>query len=130
MAEDPRFATDMDRFRNAALIDPVVKEWVKEMTVAEILGVLDKARIPCSAVNTVDEALHDTQIAARAMIAQLDYPGLGTLPIPGLPIKLSLTPGSINSPAPRLGGHNQDIYCGLLGFTPEKLDRLKTDGII
>jgi CoA:oxalate CoA-transferase len=130
MAEDTRFATDMDRFRNAALIDPVVKEWVEQRTAAEILGVLDKARIPCSAVNTIDEALQDPQVAARDMIAYLDYPDLGTLPIPGLPIKLSLTPGSINSAAPRLGEHNQDIYCGLLGFTPEKLARLKTDGII
>ena len=62
MASDPRFATDMDRFRNAALIDPVVKEWVEQRTAAEVLAVLDKARIPCSAVNTVDEALQDRRL--------------------------------------------------------------------
>ncbi len=71
MASDPRFATDMDRFRNAALIDPAVKEWVEQRTVAEILAVLDKARIPCSAVNTIDEALQDPQVAARDMIVRL-----------------------------------------------------------
>jgi CoA:oxalate CoA-transferase len=60
----------------------------------------------------------------------LDYPGLGTLPIPGLPIKLSATPGSIDSPAPRLGEHNEEIYGKLLGFDHEKLDRLKKEGII
>ena len=130
MAGDPRFATDMDRFRNASLIDPVVKEWVEQRTAAEVLVALDKARIPCSAVNTVDDALHDRQVAAREMIAYLEYPGLGTLPIPGLPIKLSLTPASIDSPAPRLGEQNEDIYRDLLGFTPEKLRRLRADDVI
>jgi CoA:oxalate CoA-transferase len=130
MASDPLFATDMDRFRNAALIDRAVKEWVEQRTAADILGVLDKARIPCSAVNTVDEAVHDPQVAARDMIVRLDYPGLGTLSIPGLPIKLSLTPGSIDSPAPGLGEHNEEIYRGLLGFSPEKVDLLKKEGII
>lgn len=130
MANDPRFATDMDRFRNAALIDPAVKEWVEQRTVAKILVALDKARIPCSAVNTIDEAMQDPQVAARDMIVHLDYPGLGTLPIPGLPIKLSLTPASIDSPAPRLGEHNEEVYGKLLGISPEKLDRLKREGII
>jgi CoA:oxalate CoA-transferase len=130
MASDTRFATDMDRFRNAALIDPVVKGWVQERTTTEVLAALDKARIPCSAVNTIDEAPHDPQVEAREMITRLEYPGLGTLPIPGLPIKLSLTPASIDSPAPTLGEHNKEIYGGLLGFSSEKLDSLKKEGII
>ncbi len=130
MASDPRFATDMDRFHNAALIDAAVKEWMEQKTAAEIVAALDKARIPCSAVNTIDDALHDPQVAAREMIAHLDYPGLGVLPIPGLPIKLSLTPGSIDSPAPRLGEHNEAVYGKLLGMGPDKLDRLKREGII
>jgi crotonobetainyl-CoA:carnitine CoA-transferase CaiB-like acyl-CoA transferase len=130
MANDPRFATDMDRFRNAPLIDPVVKEWAEQRTAAEVLVALDNARIPCSAVNTVDNALHDRQVAAREMIVHLEYPGLGTLPIPGLPIKLSLTPASIDSPAPRLGEQNDEVYGKLLGISSEKLDRLKKEGII
>jgi CoA:oxalate CoA-transferase len=130
MAKDARFATDIHRFRNAALIDPVVAEWVGQRSIAEVLAVLDGARIPCSAVNTVDETTHDPQVAARGMVVYLDYPGLGTLPIPGLPIKLSATPGSIDSPAPRLGEHNEEIYGKLLGFDHEKLDRLKKEGII
>jgi CoA:oxalate CoA-transferase len=130
MANDPHFATDMDRFRNAELIDPVVKEWVEQRTAAEVLAALDTARIPCSAVNTVDEALQDRQVAAREMIAHLEYPGLGTLPVPGLPIKLSLTPASIDSPAPRLGEQNEEVYGKLLGISVEQLHRLKEKGII
>jgi len=130
ISNDSRFATDMDRFRNAGLIDPVVREWVASRTTEEALVILDEARIPCSVVNTIADARQDPQVAARAMIAYLNYPGLGALPVPGLPMKLSLTPASISSPSPRLGEHNEEVYCGLLGFTPEELARLRKEEII
>jgi crotonobetainyl-CoA:carnitine CoA-transferase CaiB-like acyl-CoA transferase len=64
------------------------------------------------------------------MIVHLEYPGLGTIPIPGLPIKLSLTPARIDSPAPRLGEQNEEVYGKLLGISVEQLHRLKEKGII
>jgi len=130
MAEDPRFATDMDRFRNASLIDQAVKEWIEVKTSEQVISTLDRARIPCSVVQTIDEALNDPQVQAREMIVELDYPGLGRLPVPNLPIRLSLTPGAIRSPSPRLGEHNEEVYCGILGFRPEDLLRMGHDGII
>jgi len=130
MADDPRFASDMDRFRNAALIDPPVKEWVEQRTATEVIAALDKARIPCSIVNTVDEALEDAQVLARSMVVHLRYPGLGDLPVPGLPIKLSASPASIDFAAPKLGEHNQEIYGKLLGMDQDNIERLKREGII
>ncbi len=130
MASDPRFMNDMDRFNNAALIDQVVKEWVAPKTVDEVVNLLQEARVPCSVINTVDRLLTDSQVAAREMIKYLDYPELGKIPVPGIPVKLSLTPGSINTPAPKLGEHNKEVYCGLLGFSSEKLSRLKREAVI
>ena len=130
MASDPKFTNDMDRFNNAALIDPVVREWVTQKTVDEVVNLLQEARVPCSVVNTVDKLLTDSQVGAREMIKYVDYPEVGKIPVPGIPIKLSLTPGSINTPAPKLGEHNEKVYCGLLGFSLEELSRLKREGII
>jgi crotonobetainyl-CoA:carnitine CoA-transferase CaiB-like acyl-CoA transferase len=64
------------------------------------------------------------------MIKFVDYPELGKIPVPGIPIKLSLTPGSINTPSPKLGEHNEEVYGDLLGFSSEKLFELKQEGII
>jgi crotonobetainyl-CoA:carnitine CoA-transferase CaiB-like acyl-CoA transferase len=72
----------------------------------------------------------DPQVAAREMIVNTDYPGLGNLPLPGLPIKLSLTPGSIRSRAPKIGEHNKEIYCGLLGFARKELNELRKKDVI
>ena len=130
MAEDPRFMSDMDRFRNAELVEPVVEEWVAERTVKEVTGSLEKARVPCSVVNTVDKLVNDPQVKAREMIVMANHDGLGEIPLPGIYIKLSRTPGKISSVAPKIGEHNEEIYCGLLGLSPEEFDQLKKEKVI
>jgi crotonobetainyl-CoA:carnitine CoA-transferase CaiB-like acyl-CoA transferase len=81
-------------------------------------------------VNTIDKLEDDPQVAARDMIVNIDYPGLGNIPIPGLPMKLSLTPGSISSRAPKIGEHNEQVYCDLLGFSRKELNKLKEEDVI
>lgn len=131
MASDPRFsANDMVRFDNAKLIDPVIQEWVSQRTAGEVVEVLQGARVPCSIVNTVDELPDDPQVKAREMIVYADYPGVGKIPLPGIPIKLSLTPGSLSALAPRVGQHNEEVYGGLLDFSGHKLSELRKDGVI
>jgi len=130
LVNDPRFMNDMDRFYNADHIDPIVQKWVEQRTADEVINLLQKARIPYGVVNTVDQLLADPQVKAREMIKFIDYPGLGKIPVPGIPIKLSLTPGSIDIPAPKLGEHNKEVYSGLLGFSSEKLSKLKQEEII
>jgi CoA:oxalate CoA-transferase len=131
MANDPKLSqNDMVRFDNADLIDQVMKEWVSQRTVNEVIRVLQTARVPCSVVNTVDKLEDDPQVVAREMIVNMNYPEIGSIPIPGLPIKLSLTPSSINSRAPKIGEHNEEIYCGLLGFSQKELSKLNEENII
>lgn len=131
MANNQKFdQNDMVRFDHADLIDPVIKEWVAQRTVAEVISVLQAARVPCGVVNTIDKLEDDPQVVARDMILNVDYPGLGNIPLPGTPIKLSLTPSSISSCAPKIGEHNEEIYCGLLGYSQKELKKLKQQDIV
>ncbi|HBE45563.1 MAG TPA: hypothetical protein DDW17_09035 [Deltaproteobacteria bacterium] len=131
MANDPRFGkNDMVRFNNAKEIDGVIGEWMLKRTAEEALELLQSARVPCGIVNTVDKLINDPQVKARDMIQHVTYPELGELSLPGFPFKMSLTPGGINSRAPRVGEHNEEIYSGLLGFSKRKLSQLKSKGII
>jgi crotonobetainyl-CoA:carnitine CoA-transferase CaiB-like acyl-CoA transferase len=131
MANDPKFnENDMVRFDRADLIDQVIKEWVAQRTVAEVISVLESARVPCGVVNTIDKLENDPQVTARNMLVNVDYPGLGNIPLPGTPIKLSLTPGSVRSRAPKIGEHNEEIYCGLLGFSRKELIKLLEEDIV
>jgi crotonobetainyl-CoA:carnitine CoA-transferase CaiB-like acyl-CoA transferase len=131
MASDTRFSSnDMVRFDNAKLINPILEEWVSQRTSDEVASILQDARVPCGIVNTVDQLLDDPQVKARDMILYADHPGLGKIPLPGIPVKMSLTPGGVQSVAPTIGEHNEEIYCGLLGMSAEELGQLKSAKII
>jgi crotonobetainyl-CoA:carnitine CoA-transferase CaiB-like acyl-CoA transferase len=130
MAHDARFKNDLARFENRQAITDVVAPWVAERTVNEVIEILEGARVPVSRVNNVPQMVSDPQVRARETIVEMDYPGVGPVPMTGVSIKLSGTPGSVETRAPLVGEHNREVYCGLLGLTEKELGRLGEEGVI
>jgi CoA:oxalate CoA-transferase len=130
LAEDPRFQGDMNRFHNRELITAIVSPWMAERSTAEVVRLLEEARVPCGKVNTVAEMVADPQVQAREMLVELEYPEVGKVPMPGVVPKLSRSPGKVEQRAPRVGEHNEQIYCGLLGLSPAEFARLQEEGVI
>lgn len=130
LLEDDRFSDDLSRYQNRDLIRPIVNEWVGKHLVSEVVRLLEEKRVPCGRVNTVRELVNDPHLIAREMLIKRQYPGVGEVPVPGIPVKLSRTPGKIETDACRLGEHNQEIYCQLLRYTQEDLESLRLEGVI
>lgn len=130
MSSDSRFANDMVRWENRDAIHEVVSQWVADRTADEVIAQLDKARVVVGRVNTVAEMMKDPRVKDREMIIQLDHPGLGKIPIPGVVPKFSETPGKIESCAPEVGEHNEEIYIGLLGLSSKQFSDARNAGII
>jgi len=72
----------------------------------------------------------DPQVKARDMFVDYDHPTYGPLKVTGTPLKLSETPGRIESLAPVPGEHNEDIFVGMLGHSKDELARWEADGVI
>ena len=130
VAEDPRFLTNADRTKNRAYLYPILEAGFLKKTAKEWLRVLEKAGIPCGPVNRIDEIMNDPQVKARDMIIELEHPVAGKLKMPGTPIKLSETPGSIVEPAPLLGEHTFEILGDMLGMTEEEILALKEEKVL
>ncbi len=130
LIRDPRFADDATRCDNIELLYSIISQWAEGKTVEDVLSLMEKAQIPCGRVYDMPEVLADPHFRAREMIVDIDYPGLGRVPLTGFPIKFSETPGSIKTRGPLLGEHNEEVYCGLLGFSQQKLAQLQKEGII
>jgi CoA:oxalate CoA-transferase len=130
MASDSRFANDMVRWENRDAIHEVVSQWVADRTADEVITQLDRARVVVGRVNTVAEMMKDPRVKDREMIIQVDHPGLGKIPIPGVVPKLSKTPGKIQNCAPRVGEHNAEIYINLLGLSRRQLSDARDAGTI
>ena len=124
------------RFRNRTVmnneyadeVDGYVEEWLLQHTKSELLEMALEHRIPLAPVRGFDEVRHDPSLAT--LFAEIDRPDGGPIAIPGAPYTLSGATVSPSRPAPALGQHNSEAYCGELGYTPEEVALLYRTGII
>jgi crotonobetainyl-CoA:carnitine CoA-transferase CaiB-like acyl-CoA transferase len=61
----------------------------------EWLRILHEAGVPRAPVGTQDEWFHSETITHNEMRLELEHPQLGRIELPGVPVKLSATPGSV-----------------------------------
>ncbi|MHA1377030.1 MAG: CaiB/BaiF CoA transferase family protein [Candidatus Helarchaeota archaeon] len=128
---DKRFKSPMDRMDNADELDEIVQRWTSQYNRDEIIEMLEAERIPCGPVIKREEIRDHPQLKARDMlITKFKFEGVPKATIPGVILKFSETPGSIDSKAADLGANNQDIYRDLLKFSEEDLENWKKNGII
>ncbi|MFQ5903299.1 MAG: CoA transferase, partial [Candidatus Binatia bacterium] len=78
----------------------------------------------------IQDIFEDPHYQERGNLIEVDDPGVGRVRTQGVTPRLSETPGGVVRPAPTLGQHNQEIYCGLLGLSVEELEHLKGKGVI
>ena len=125
---DERFSSIAGRGKHAKEIDGLVAEWVKARTVAEVSTVLEQAEVPFAPVHSIAQAAKDPHLWERQMLVEIEDQG-DTTYVPGLTVKYSDTPGAIGT-IPQPGDHNQEVYCGLLGYTPDDLADWREAGVI
>lgn len=132
LARDPRFKAAALRLQHHDEVNQLVGDWVKERTVDEVMRTLgpEGANIPCAPVMSVDRLLVDPHLRAREMVVDLPHEKLGTIPVPGVPFKLSASPGKIEHLGPELGQDNAEIYRGLLGLSADEIKKLQAEGVI
>ena len=126
----PRYATMHSRAAHADEVNAVVTAWTLSLTKAEIATQARKFRIPVSPVRDVSEVMHDPHMHERGMLEWVDHPDLGRVVLPTTPIRLHETDIAPALPSPRVGQHNEDIFCGWLGLSTDELQALVRDGVI
>ncbi|MEW9670442.1 CaiB/BaiF CoA transferase family protein [Ammoniphilus sp. 3BR4] len=129
LAEDPRFKTNADRTDNWPVLEPIMGEVIKQRTVEDWLKLFEEAGIPSSPINDIAKVVEHPQVLAREMVVYQDHPIAGRVMMPGIPVKLSRTPGSIVAAAPLLGQHNEAILAGL-GYTKSEMEQLREQGVV
>jgi succinyl-CoA---D-citramalate CoA-transferase len=127
---DPRFETMARRAEHGDEINGIVAAWVQARTAREVQDVLERHQVPFGVAYSVADIFADPHVAARGDIETVDDPVLGPVRMQGVYPRFSRTPGAIQRGAPRLGEHNEEVYCGLLGLGAEELERLRQDGVI
>jgi crotonobetainyl-CoA:carnitine CoA-transferase CaiB-like acyl-CoA transferase len=128
--DDPRLKDDISRADNYEVINEVMSVWCASRTREEAVAELERARIPCGPVYSLDEVLTDPQVNARNLIEEHDFPGAQKpIPLSNTPMRLSQTPGSIRRRPPRLGEHTDEVLTELR-FTEDEIAAFRSAGAI
>jgi len=130
LINDERFMKNPLRNENYDELRPLLASAFKVKTINEWQDILDKAGVPNGPINTIDKVVKDPQVLAREMIVEIDHPVAGKTKMPGVPIKLSDTPGSIRTPAPILGQHAEELLKEFLGYDKETVQKLTEEGVL
>ena len=130
LATDPRYASHGARGANQQDVDALVEGWTCSRTTGDVLAAMEEHGVPAGLIYRAPEMLEDPHFRARDAIVTVPHPDFGELRMQNVAPKLSETPGSIRSPSPQLGQHNDEVYLDLLQLTRERFDDLKSRKVI
>jgi crotonobetainyl-CoA:carnitine CoA-transferase CaiB-like acyl-CoA transferase len=127
---DPRFADDIKRGDNGAIISERMARWCAERTTQEAVDTLAAAKIPAAPVLSPQQALDHPHIRATGFLQDVDYPGLpNAAPLARAAVRLSQTPGEIVARPPKLGEHT-DLVLKDLGYDACAIAALREKGVV
>jgi len=129
LIEDPRFRTNALRVKNAELLDAIIGAFIAQRTQAENVTFFEAAEVTIGPIYDTAQIMTDPHIVDRELIA--DYPDadMGQIPMHHVVPRLDATPGTIRTPAPRLGQHNRELL-GEIGMDGAAHDALVTAGVV
>jgi crotonobetainyl-CoA:carnitine CoA-transferase CaiB-like acyl-CoA transferase len=130
LADDPRFASDDLRWQHGDVLNDVMQAWCAGKTRAQVMGLLDQAKLPAAPVSSPAEVLADPHVQAMGYLQRVPFPGASRpVPIVETPFRMSATPGTIRSRAPLLGEHTDEIL-GEIGYDADRIAALRAARIV
>jgi len=130
LANDPRFATNQNRFDHWPELFACINAWTKQTRLDVLRRLLTDAQIPFSVINSIDQAIAEPQFLQQDMFATVKTTAGDTIRVPGTPLKLSETPSKVRTAAPLIGQHSVEILTNQLGLSAEKIEALIAAKII
>jgi formyl-CoA transferase len=129
LADDPRYRTNAERVKHAGELDAIIGGFIAGRTQAENVEFFEQAEVTIGPIYDVTQIIEDPHILERELLA--DYPDadMGQFPMHHVVPRLTGTPGSIRTPAPKLGQHNEDILKSM-GLEDLEIKSLKAKGIV
>jgi len=110
--------------------DALLRGWIGERTLSEVVRVLNEARVGCARIMSSKDIADDPHYKARGVHVEWTDEQVGPVRGTGIAPGFSATPGKVWRGSVGIGHDNQRVYGGLLGLSENELDGLKRDGVI
>ena len=124
------FATLLQRKANEEELDRLIAQWTARYEQRPLMLTLLEAGVPAGMVNDPRDLFDDPQLQHRQHFRWLDHPEIGLYATDRSEFGLSLTPGSLDAPAPLLGQHTEHFLREIIGLSEDEYRSLETDGVL
>ncbi|MBU3701437.1 MAG: CoA transferase [Acidimicrobiia bacterium] len=133
---DPSLAADraLDSLagRRAAhdRLDELLRVWASDRSLDDALEQLVAAGVPAARLADPRVVHAHPHFIARGFFEETPHPVVGSLPLPGMPFRMTGRGRWIDAPAPTMGQHNAEVLGGMLGLSDDEMARLTEAGVI
>jgi formyl-CoA transferase len=119
------------RIANVETLNSAINGITKKFATKELIDIFNKATIPISKVNSIEEVVEDPLVKPNLIRSKDTKTGseITIAPSP-CPTPFLKSVNQVLSFPPRFGEHNEEIYSGLLGYSSAQLKEFKEKNII
>ena len=123
--------TETGRYEARDAIAALLARWCGGKTLAEIKEAFAGSGVLWGSFQDFVELVRDDPRCSpvNPLFAEIEQPGIGTYPMPGLPLDFSAVPRLPTFPAPRLGEHTDAVLSEVLGLPGREIARLHNTGL-
>ena len=127
---EAKFADKPSRWANRRELDELVATWTRGLSPQQVVERLQAVGVAAMPVMNIADQFADSHLNARETYVEIDHPHVGAEMVYGVPWRFSDTPGSVRTPAPLLGQHNDYVLRELLGMDKTGVDELVAQQVI
>ncbi len=129
-ASDPLFATREARAQRTQEVLDLITDWLKDQPKEKVFLDSQANRAPNTAVYDMREVFENRHLRARKFFVALPMPAGPPYEAPGDPYRFSEGGWAIRRAAPRLGQHNEEVFCQRLGLSHAQLAALHRSVVV
>jgi crotonobetainyl-CoA:carnitine CoA-transferase CaiB-like acyl-CoA transferase len=124
-----RWDAERDGFAHRDEISAIVTDRLRRNTTAHWLETLSAQGMWVGPVNSYDDLLTDPQVAHNGSFVTYTHPTEGEVTTPGFAFRMSVTPPTVDRPAPLAGEHTSEVLTEL-GLDADEIRKLSDDGVV
>ena len=114
----PEWARNADRVADRDAVIAAVDAAFGDYSREQLMAILAELGTPAGQVRTLDEVYTWEQTISQGLLVEVEHPSLGTLSLPGPPIRYDSGGLSSHRPPPMLGQHTSEILAWLDSIDP------------
>lgn len=127
--DEEGFGSNVARAANRALVTQRVSQITCRYSASELIETLKRHSVPCSLVNTVEDMVHDEQVAVTGIVESMAHPQIDGYAVVNMPVTIDGQYPAHSCNAPELGSSSRDVLTAL-GLSGDEIEQLIADGVV